>query len=133
MDPASVPAHNTTVSETQTFMFTDLASSVEAALKQQAGAAAKSFEVFQAQPTKKFDFYLKPEVSARSVYDFWTYGCLMTYKLEILDKDGHLFASASGEEKRNFMFVTQAERKCSDAMKKLLDAVGDKALAKISR
>lgn len=133
VEASRVPEKVSTTSEFETFEFTDIASSVEGALKQQLTAATKSVEVFKTQPEGPFDYYIKPQVTVRSVYDFWTYGCLMTYKLEIYDKNQKLFASGSGEAKRNFMFTSQAEGKCSPAMAELFDSVNEKTLAKVAR
>ena len=134
MDSAKVPEKVTTTSETQTFDFTDLSASVESGLKTVLAEAALSVDVIHdADAAKDFDYYIKPQLTARSVYDFWTYGCLMTYQLEVFDREQKLIASSSSEAKRNFLFTGQAEDKCNQAMSELFDAVNDKALSKLSR
>ena len=133
IDQASVPNDVTTQSETQTFEFVGMADRLQEALKSQIESSGAKMEVVKAWPDKGFDLVLKPQLTIRSVYDFWTYGCLATYKLEIFGKDKDLRASASGEAKRNFAFTGQSHDKCNQALSDLVKDVNEKALVRVSR
>ncbi|MGZ3722145.1 MAG: hypothetical protein ACXVA9_04390 [Bdellovibrionales bacterium] len=133
MDPTLVPKSVTTTSETQTFEFKNMDTTVQDALKGQLEFAGSQVQVVSSQSVTGYDFYLRPQVTVRSVYDFWTYGCLATYKVEVFSKSGTLVASASGQGKRNFMFTGQAEDKCNEAFKDLVGSVNEKALVSVSR
>jgi hypothetical protein len=119
MDSQRVPDRFRTKTDMYSYNFTEMSAGLSMALDTVVRRTGKLVEIKQAEAKPslgEFDLLLYPEVKARTVNDFWTFGCLVNFRLEIRDKSGKTVADESSESKRNFPSAYLADSKCNEAM-----------------
>ncbi|MES2855007.1 MAG: hypothetical protein V4692_04040 [Bdellovibrionota bacterium] len=133
-DPAKIQDNHTTASAGQKYAFAGITDGVTGALSDRVTGAAAEVAVFRSTEeatAKKFDIFLYPVVTMRSVDDYFAKGCLVKYELEAKGKDGKMISSDAKELKRNFVLAGQANEKCRSAMTEVFDQVTTSVLTKI--
>ncbi len=133
-DPSRIQNDRDTHTDVYTYKFRDISTGVMEALQKRVAMTAKQVDIVKPEEVavkKGYDILLYPELSVRSVHDFWTMGCLVKYHLEVHGKEGQVLSNESGQGKRNFFSATQAEMKCKEAMSEVFISVTDKALNQI--
>jgi hypothetical protein len=76
-----------------------------------------------------YAFYFYPEFKIKLVNDFWTSGCLVKYKLRILD-GAKVLADESGEYKVTIWNITLSKA-CEEAIEEVFNDVTDRASARL--
>jgi hypothetical protein len=134
IDRSRIQDNHSTSSDVHTFKFSGATDGLSNALKVKFEPNVKSIEIVDvSEITDKsdYDLYLYPDFSIRSVNDFWTFGCLVKFRLDVKLKDKKLATSENAEAKRNFPFISAAENKCREATSEVFEVVSSRVLGNL--
>lgn len=119
-------------SEGHSYSFKEARTGVLQALKSRLSLSAKRVEVVQTASAKgDFDLIVTPELKIRPVSDFFVKGCLVDYRLEVINKAGRTIVSDHEEYKRTFRTHYDAPSGCTFALSKAFGILTDRVFEKI--
>lgn len=130
--PGSIQDNHKTNTDVYTYSFSNMKAGLVSALNRKISGQASKFDVLEVESLQslkgEYDFYLFPRLQSRSVHDFWTMGCLITYRLTIKDGKQQLLADVEDKGKRNFFSGDQSGEKCRLAMEEVFEKVTQQAV-----
>ena len=133
--PGNIEDNHSTQSDVYTYEFSNMSNGLVNALSRKMSGQTKAFKILKptnlSEVEAGFDYYLFPRLQSRSVNDFWTMGCLITYRLVIKDKEQKVLSDVEDKGKRNFFDSGQANSKCKIAMEEVFEKVTSKALLSV--
>jgi hypothetical protein len=136
LDPDKVPesiVHRAT-GDTDTYTYKGIAEGVEEGIKDRLTPSSVKVESYTSSKVpagEKIDYYVYPEVAIRTVNDFWTLGCVVSYSLTIKDANNKTLAASKTQAKSNFFFPSQSDAKCQRALSTAFNQANDQALGQL--
>lgn len=131
--PPEFPEIQETGADGHTFVFEDLPSFYERALRSALRERVATVDVVRGAAPPGYDAYLYPSLELRASADLFRKECAATYGLRVEDASHRVLARESSRGERSFVAIASADEACKIAMLSVFDQVTYPVLGAIDR